>query len=76
LALTDLQELNLNTENLRWFVYRAMFDMDIATKLRTFMMRDLQGFRSRSAKQSINVVFSQRKGFEVEKQLIDHIKKK
>jgi phosphomannomutase len=64
LALDDLKEVGLDTENGRLFVYRAMYDLDIPTKIRTNMTRDLAGYKERQDRQSIKVIFSVRKGAE------------
>jgi len=79
LSMSDIRELGLDTEELRNFVYQTFFDPDVPMKLLNYMTlgeSGLKDYKKRSGWQAINVVFSQRKGEEVDEELLKEYENK
>ncbi|HQO57189.1 MAG TPA: response regulator [Candidatus Omnitrophota bacterium] len=73
LLLSDLEGTGLETEDARRVVYQALFAPDVPRKLLNKMTsgeQGLRGFQARKDIQKMNIVFSQRRGKEVDETLL------
>jgi len=70
LILEDLREVDLDVEELRVFVYRALFEPDVPMKLVNHMLDGTAEYDGHYQLHPLNVIFSQRKGEEIKESLL------